>query len=112
MKRANGEAAGMSEVMDADAVCAAVIEAVTELVRETGSGCVPTRETPVFGAEGALLDSMGLVNLIADLEARIEQRFGKALVLADERAMSRTRSPFRTVGAITEHVLSLAAEAS
>ncbi len=56
----------------------------------------PRAETPLWGESGGL-DSMGLVILIAELEARINEQYGCAVVLADDAAMSRTRSPFRRV---------------
>ena len=63
----------------------------------------PGSETPLYGDKG-VLDSLALVSLIADLEAKIEERFGVPVVLADERAMSRKRSPFRTAGTLAEFV--------
>lgn len=54
-----------------------------------------TLTTPLFG-EGGVLDSMALVHLIADIEEAINERLGKPLILADERAMSARNSPFRT----------------
>ncbi|NJN18051.1 MAG: acyl carrier protein [Oscillochloris sp.] len=65
--------------------------------------------TRLLGKE-ATLDSLGLVTLIVDLEARIEDRFDIALTLADERAMSQQRSPFRTIGALTDYICTLLAE--
>lgn len=86
--------------------------ALAELLREQGSSSPVVAETVVFGGPGAALDSMGLVNLIADLEARVEAEFGVNLVLADDRAMSRTRSPFRTVATISAHIETLLAGTS
>lgn len=60
----------------------------------------------IFGTGGAL-DSLGLVNFLADLEYRLEQQFGRALVLANDKAMSRQRSPFRDVETLTEYILEL-----
>ena len=47
---------------------------------------------------------MALVNLILDVEDAVRTRFGVSLTLADERAMSQTRSPFRTVGTLAEYI--------
>lgn len=66
----------------------------------------PKVDTALFGG-GSGLDSMGLVTLIADLEERLAEAFDQPLVLADERAMSRSRSPFRTVGALEDYICSL-----
>ncbi len=60
----------------------------------------------IFGA-GAPLDSLGLVNFLADLEYRISTEFGREVVLASEQAMSRSRSPFRDADALTEYVVEL-----
>ncbi|MGF1484175.1 MAG: phosphopantetheine-binding protein [Opitutales bacterium] len=71
----------------------------------------PSADTPLFGGDSGL-DSMGLVTLIADLEERLAEAFEQPIVLADERAMSRSRSPFRTVGALEEYVCGLLSEAA
>jgi hypothetical protein len=60
----------------------------------------------IFGAEGAF-DSLGLVNFLADLEYRLAEEFSCELVLASERAMSRSQSPFRDVTALTNYVIEL-----
>jgi len=58
-------------------------------------------DTALFGgADG--IDSLSLVRIVAEVERAAEEKFGKRIVLADERAMSRRNSPFRTVGSIAE----------
>lgn len=64
---------------------------------------------PIFGG-GAPMDSLGLVNFLVDLEYRLSAEFGREIVLGSERAMSRTRSPFRDVTALTDYVVELLAE--
>jgi acyl carrier protein len=64
----------------------------------------PTSETRLIGSHSPL-DSIGLVNLIADLEEALANRFGKDLVLADERAVSRMHSPFRRVDSLADYVI-------
>jgi acyl carrier protein len=82
--------------------------AVAEAAAESGADALkaPGSQTPLFGGAGAL-DSMALVTLIADLEERLAEAFDTPVVLADERAMSRSRSPFRTVGALEDYICSL-----
>ena len=63
-------------------------------------------EAPLYG-RGGPLDSLGLVRFIVEIEAAVEGRFGRPIVLADERAMSQQRSPFRTVGALAEYVANI-----
>jgi acyl carrier protein len=67
------------------------------------------KDTIIFGANG-LLDSMGLVTFITDLEDRIEEEFGTALILTDERAMSQRKSPFKTVSFLGQYVNTLIQE--
>lgn len=62
------------------------------------------RETPLLGGESDL-DSMAVVHLIADLEGRLHAAYGRNWILADERALSRSRSPFRTVGDLTAFIV-------
>lgn len=52
----------------------------------------------------AKLDSLGLVNLIVLVEEKIQQKFGVGITLVDERAMSQSKSPFRTLGSLAEFV--------
>jgi acyl carrier protein len=65
-----------------------------------------TPETVLFG-KGGKLDSLGLVNLIVATEQRIEEAFGVAVTLADERAMSQQHSPFRTIGSLADYAITL-----
>lgn len=67
-------------------------------------------DNPVIFGVGGALDSLGLVNFLADLEYRVAQETGREIVLASERAMSRTRSPFRDVDALTAYVAELLSE--
>jgi acyl carrier protein len=61
-----------------------------------------TDETELFG-EAGFLDSAGLVVLVIVLEEAIEQKLGAVVSLADERAMSESRSPFRSVASLAEY---------
>ena len=60
-------------------------------------------QTRLFG-DGACLDSMGLVTLIVDLEEDIYRELGARVSLADERAMSRLTSPFRSVNQLATYI--------
>lgn len=68
-----------------------------------------SEDTRLIG-QGAVLDSMGLVSLIVDVEQALEQDYGLTLILADERAMSQKRSPFRSVQSLTEYIFQLIEE--
>ena len=59
--------------------------------------------TVLFGEDGKL-DSLGLINLVVAVEQNIEDEFDVTITLADERAMSQKRSPFKTVGTLTNYI--------
>ena len=61
-------------------------------------------DTVLFGP-GGVLDSLGLVSLVLDLEQAIETRYDVAVTLADQRAMSQERSPFRSVQALADYAM-------
>ncbi len=70
-----------------------------------------TEDTPLFG-RGGLLDSLALVSLVVSVEEAIADEFGRTVSLADERAMSQSRSPFRSVGALADYAAGLVREAA
>lgn len=63
----------------------------------------------LFGKSGKL-DSLGLVNLIVAVEEKIQEEFGVTVTLADERAMSQTNSPFKSLGTLADYVVLLLEE--
>ena len=64
---------------------------------------LPGDEEPLFGAD-AKLDSMQIVSFVADVEEVINEKFSTQIILADERALSRSKSPFRHLSALAEYV--------
>jgi acyl carrier protein len=70
-----------------------------------------TPETRLFGSQGQL-DSLGLVHLIVALEACLAEELDVMVTLADERAMSRKSSPFRSLQTLADFVLELTGTAS
>jgi acyl carrier protein len=66
-------------------------------------------DTVLVGPD-AVLDSLGVVQLIVEVEQRVEQQHGISVTLANDKAMSQKNSPFRTVGALSDHVITTAEE--
>ena len=64
----------------------------------------PDPQTALYG-EGGSLDSMSLVNLIADIEEALAEKFDASIALADEKAMSAKSSPYRNVASLTDAVI-------
>ena len=84
-----------------------LVELVIETARDLGDDELGltealTAETRLFGKDG-VLDSMGLVTLVVSLEQAIEDKFDVHASLADEKALSQARSPFRTVAALADY---------
>lgn len=67
-------------------------------------------ETVLYG-RGAKIASMTLVSLIVAVEENLRGEFGLAVTLANEKAMSMERSPFKTLGSLIAYVIDVVAEA-
>lgn len=82
-----------------------VLRRLARLGEELGKPelALSTEDTYLIGGR-ASLDSIALVTLIADLEGDIQGEFGQFVTLADERAMSRERSPFLRVGTLVDYI--------
>ncbi len=86
------------------------LKKIRDLIVETlPKSASKSKDEIIFGPGGAL-DSLDLVNFLADLECRIDQVFGCEIVLASEKAMSRSRSPFRDVDALSGYIVELLSE--
>ncbi len=72
----------------------------------------PISEDTVLVGADAVLDSLGVVQLIVEVEQRVEQAHGVSVTLASDKAMSQRNSPFRTVGVLADHVVATALEAA
>lgn len=95
--------------LNRDQALQAVYNAIEELNPQLQDGrqLSATEDGLIFG-EGAPLDSLDLVNLVMAVEQHIMDLTGDELVLASESAMSRKRSPYRSVGALAEYAVELA----
>ena len=72
------------------------------LARKPEARLTISSEAALFG-DGSPLDSLGLVSLLIDVEEALQDR-GFQVTLSDSRAMSRTKSPFRSVAALVEYI--------
>lgn len=60
----------------------------------------PTLDTPFFD----LVDSLGVLNFILDMEQRLEKEFGKYIQIANEEIMDATKTPFKTIKDIIKFI--------
>ncbi|MBW0177657.1 hypothetical protein [Sediminibacterium sp.] len=83
----------------------AVINLFKQVITNSGKSYDGTvdNNTPIMGAESPF-DSIDLVTFIVALEQMIEDDWSFSVTLADDRAMSQTISPFKTIGTISDYI--------
>jgi len=91
-----------------ETLLALVIKAASELNLQLENKIPVERgvDAPLYGQNG-VLDSVGLVSLVVEVEQAIDDETGVSITLANEGAMSQKRSPFGSIGALVEYAESL-----
>jgi acyl carrier protein len=87
-----------------------VLSALRDAVDQNGGDAAGVTEETVIVGPDAVIDSIGVVSLIVDIEQRLEMDHRISITLANDRAMSQRNSPFRTPAILADHVLATAAE--
>jgi acyl carrier protein len=82
-----------------------VLAALRDAVDQNGGDTGAVNEETVIVGPGAVIDSIGVVSLIVDIEQRLEMEHQVSVTLANDRAMSQRNSPFRTPGVLADHIL-------
>ena len=57
--------------------------------------------------EDAVVTSLSLVSFIADVESTLADSYDIDVTLVSEHALSRRRSPFRTIATLADYVVEL-----
>ena len=84
-----------------------VVACLVEVLAERdGEDLVAGPTTRLLGPE-SVLDSLGLVTLIVEVEDRLRAAHGISVVLANDQAMSQARSPFLKVQTLSEYIGSI-----
>ena len=91
-----------------------VFHRLNDLLSELASNAgeqIPNMDdsTRLIGKKG-ILDSLGLVALIVSIEQKLLDDHGIVATIADERALSMEKSPFKTVGSLSEYIALLIKE--
>lgn len=97
-------------ILERQVVVEVILAALQDVLAGAASEPVTPDENTRLLGRSSVLDSMGLVTLIVEVEQRLEADHDLVVVLADDRAMSQTRSPFLSVGTLADYVMQLAAE--
>jgi hypothetical protein len=98
--------------MDRSRLVGLIINIVRDVYDPGGAapGLAVDECTRLFGPDG-LFDSVGLVSVVLAVEQDVSNATGRAITLADERAMSQARSPFLTVASLADYTAELLREA-
>lgn len=95
-------------MLTSDDIDAVIFNAIRALNAERGPDeqIEAAASTPLFGVDSAI-DSLEFVSVITDVETTLNVDHGLSIQLADDRAMSRARSPYETVATLRDYVLEL-----
>jgi acyl carrier protein len=92
-------------MIDRESALELVLSSLRDAVEQNGGDSAGVNtETVIVGPE-AVIDSIGVVSLIVDIEQRLEMDHQVSVTLANDRAMSQRSSPFRTPAVLAEHIL-------
>ena len=76
------------------------------LQSENGNKLEKKEDTILYGMNSSL-DSLGLVNLIVEVEQRFQDELDVTIDLTDEKALSQKSSPFLSVTTLSEYISGL-----
>lgn len=82
-----------------------VLAALRDAVEQNDGDISAVNEETMIVGPGAVIDSIGVVSLIVDIEQRLEMDHQVSVTLANDRAMSRHNSPFRNAAILADHIL-------
>ena len=91
--------------MERAQVVGIVSACLKDVLEQAGTPLETITEDTVIVGPDAVLDSIGVVSLIVDIEQRLQMDHDVIVTLASEKAMSQKNSPFRTVGVLATHVI-------
>lgn len=97
-------------MMTRDELITLILNAIREFTELPEAEFHTLNENTRLLGESQILDSLGLVSVLMDVEQQVNDQLDVEIMIADERAMSQQRSPFRSVGSLADYVLTLLQE--
>jgi acyl carrier protein len=90
-----------------------VYAAVDELNKQLpkGTRVEKSLDSVLYGKSGTL-ESLDFVTFIMEVEQKMNEEFGVEILVTDENLLSKEKSPFQTLGTLTEHLGELLKESS
>ena len=86
-------------------IISAVYGAVDDLNKQLPAGITVEKrlDEPLYGKSGKL-ESLDFVTFIMEVEERVRGEFGVDVMITDENLLSKEKSPFSTLGTLTEYL--------
>lgn len=88
--------------MDKTQIKEIIIEAFTDLLETENINLEVNESTPLMG-KNSIIDSLGLVTLLVDVEGRLSEEDIEISILS-EKAMSQKNSPFISVDSLADYI--------
>ena len=80
-----------------------ILTSVNEILSERNINIDNISEATELLGPGSILDSIGLVTLIANVESKIYEKYKILITLVNEKAFSQQESPFKTIRALSRY---------
>jgi len=90
-------------------ILALVVENIQKNISDEQNGEISpiiSPDSPLFG-EGAVIDSLTLVNIIVDVEDSLLTKFNKSVCLSNDEAVFREPSPFTSITTLVDYIAEL-----
>ena len=82
-----------------------VVETISNYGNEIGKNLALVDENTRLLGSTSCFDSSDLIQIIVDIEDKINSEFNTEITLTDEKAMSRSTSPFINVGTLSKFIV-------
>jgi acyl carrier protein len=84
-----------------------VVSTISQYCQEIGKPNDDINESTRLIGANSPFDSSDLVQLIVEIEDRINEKFQTSITLTDEKAMSRSTSPFVNTGSLVKFIIEI-----
>ena len=92
--------------MNRDEVLAAIYRAVDEVnTLAAPDRQLPKSEDTLLLGKGSLLDSMGVVNLIVEVEGQVASTTGASVSLTDPELLEKEDNPLESIGKLADYIV-------
>jgi acyl carrier protein len=98
-------------MIDQERILHAIYVAVDKLNNQlpNGTKLEKSPDAVLYGTSG-VLESLDFVTFIMEIEEQIQKEFGVDLMITDENLLSKEKSPFSTLGTLTDYLVDVLKE--